>query len=75
MNEDSLAGRAMGRSGVSVTAVSLGGYELGPEPGVRPDGDRAELTVRELAGEPPAVRALHDELLDALAPRGAPIHL
>ena len=46
MDEDSLAGRAMGRSGVSVTAVGLGGYELGPEPGVRPDVDRAETVIR-----------------------------
>ena len=38
---------------------------------VRPDGAGAELTVRDLAGEPPAVRALHDGLLDALAPPGA----
>ncbi len=34
----------------------------------RPNGAHAELTVRDLAGEPPAVRALHDGLLDALAP-------
>jgi uncharacterized protein (DUF1015 family) len=38
---------------------------------VRPDGVDAELTVRDLTGEPPAVRALHDGLLDALAPPGA----
>jgi uncharacterized protein (DUF1015 family) len=38
---------------------------------VRPNGASAELTVRDLAGEPPAVRALHDGLLDALAPPGA----
>ena len=34
-----------------------------------------ELTVQELDGEPPTVRALHDGLLDALAPPGvAPVH-
>jgi hypothetical protein len=38
---------------------------------VRPNGTRAELTVKDLAGEPPAVRALHDGLLDALAPPGS----
>ena len=38
---------------------------------VRPNGAEAQLTVRDLAGEPPAVRALHDGLLDALAPPGA----
>ena len=38
---------------------------------VRPNGSEVELTVRDLAGEPPAVRALHDGLLDALAPDGA----
>lgn len=38
---------------------------------VRPNGASAELSVRDLAGEPPAVRALHDGLLDALAPPSA----
>jgi uncharacterized protein (DUF1015 family) len=38
---------------------------------VRPNGSEPELSVRDLAGEPPAVRALHDGLLDALAPAGA----
>ena len=38
---------------------------------VRPNGANVELTVLELAGEPPAVRALHDGLLDALAPPGS----
>ncbi len=34
---------------------------------VRPTGEAdAELTLRDLTGEPPAVRALHDDLLDAL---------
>jgi hypothetical protein len=37
---------------------------------VRPAGATPELTVRDLAGEPPAVRALHDELLDPLVPPG-----
>jgi uncharacterized protein (DUF1015 family) len=37
---------------------------------VRPDTAAPELTVRDLEGEPPAVRALHDELLDAIAPPG-----
>ncbi len=38
---------------------------------VRPNGSSPELTVRDLDGEPPAVRALHAGLLDALAPPGA----
>ncbi len=38
---------------------------------VRPNGSEVELTVRDLPGEPPAVRALHEGLLDALAPAGA----
>lgn len=38
---------------------------------VRPIRGGVELTVRDLPGEPPAVRALHDGLLDALAPPGA----
>ena len=37
---------------------------------VRPDGAGVELSVRDLTGEPPAVRALHDGLLDAIAPPG-----
>lgn len=37
---------------------------------VRPDGAHVELTVQDLSGEPPAVRALHDGLLDAIAPPG-----
>jgi uncharacterized protein (DUF1015 family) len=38
---------------------------------VRPNGANTELSVLDLDGEPPAVRALHDGLLDALAPPGA----
>jgi uncharacterized protein (DUF1015 family) len=38
---------------------------------VRSKGSELEFSVRDLAGEPPAVRALHDGLLDALAPAGA----
>jgi aryl-alcohol dehydrogenase-like predicted oxidoreductase len=38
--------RPIGRSGVSVTAVGLGGYELGPEPGEDPNVDRAERVIR-----------------------------
>lgn len=38
---------------------------------VRPNGTAPEITVRELAGEPPAVRALHHGLLDALAAPGS----
>ena len=37
---------------------------------VRPDGADVEFTVSDLSGEPPAVRALHDGLLDAIAPPG-----
>jgi uncharacterized protein (DUF1015 family) len=37
---------------------------------VLPHGADVELTVRDLGGEPPAVRALHDGLLDAIAPPG-----
>jgi uncharacterized protein (DUF1015 family) len=37
---------------------------------VRRNHGEAELTVLDLAGEPPAVRALHDGLLDGLAPPG-----
>ncbi|MGZ4290512.1 MAG: aldo/keto reductase [Gaiellaceae bacterium] len=37
--------RALGRSGVSVTAVGLGGFELGPEPGDEPDANRAVAVV------------------------------
>jgi uncharacterized protein (DUF1015 family) len=38
---------------------------------VLPNGANPELSVLDLEGEPPAVRALHDGLLDALAPPGA----
>ena len=38
---------------------------------VRPGGADVELSVRDLGGEPPAVRALHDGLLDAIAPPGS----
>ena len=38
--------RPIGRSGVSVSAVGLGGYELGPEPGEEPNVDRAERVIR-----------------------------
>ena len=33
--------RAVGQSGVSVSPVGLGGFELGPEPGEEPQVDRA----------------------------------
>lgn len=34
-----------GRSGVSISRVGLGGYELGPEPGEEPDVDRAARVI------------------------------
>ena len=38
---------------------------------VRRSGPDVELSVRELTGEPPTVRALHEGLLDAIAPPGS----
>ncbi len=38
--------RPIGASGLSVSVVGLGGYELGPEPGEDPDVDRAETVIR-----------------------------
>ena len=38
---------------------------------VRAGGSRADLRLLELRGEPPAVRAIHDELLDRLVPTDA----
>src|SRR5215212_3525913 len=35
----------VGRSGVEISRVGLGGYELGPEPGERPDVDRAVRVI------------------------------
>lgn len=40
--------RSLGSSGVALSRVGLGGYELGPEPGEEPDVDRATRVV-ELA--------------------------
>ena len=37
---------SIGASGVSVSVVGLGGYELGPEPGEHPDPDRAASVIR-----------------------------
>src|SRR5689334_12091781 len=33
--------RSLGKSGVSLSVIGLGGYELGPEPGQSPDVARA----------------------------------
>ena len=38
--------RSIGASGVSVSVVGLGGYELGPEPGEQPEPDRAVSVIR-----------------------------
>jgi aryl-alcohol dehydrogenase-like predicted oxidoreductase len=38
--------RSLGFSGVDISRVGLGGYELGPEPGEEPDVDRAERVIR-----------------------------
>ena len=38
--------RSIGASGVSVSVVGLGGYELGPEPSEHPDPDRAASVIR-----------------------------
>ena len=38
---------------------------------VRRSGADVELSMRELTGEPPTVRALHESLLDATAPPGS----
>jgi myo-inositol catabolism protein IolS len=35
----------IGRSGVSISHIGLGGYELGPEPGEEPDVDRAARVI------------------------------
>jgi myo-inositol catabolism protein IolS len=37
--------RPIGRSGVSLSRVGLGGYELGPEPDEEPDADRAVRVI------------------------------
>jgi uncharacterized protein (DUF1015 family) len=61
-----------GRSAAGLAAVLDTLSDDPPRVGiVRPNGSEAEITVRDLAGEPPAVRALHDGLLDALAPAEA----
>jgi hypothetical protein len=38
---------------------------------VRRSGPDVELSMKELSGEPPTVRALHEGLLDAIAPPGS----
>jgi aryl-alcohol dehydrogenase-like predicted oxidoreductase len=38
--------RSLGLSGVEISRVGLGGYELGPEPGEEPDVDRAERAIK-----------------------------
>ena len=42
---DAVARRPVGSSGVEVSRVGLGGYELGPEPGETPDVDRATRVI------------------------------
>lgn len=37
--------RELGSSGISISRVGLGGYELGPEPGEEPDVDRAAHVI------------------------------
>ena len=36
----------VGRSGVEISGIGLGGYELGPEPEEEPDVDRAERVIK-----------------------------
>ncbi|MGZ5295988.1 MAG: DUF1015 family protein [Actinomycetota bacterium] len=62
------AGRPVGDLDAVLGALSDDEPRIGV---VLPNGAHAGLTVRDLAGEPPAVRALHDGFLDALAPPGA----
>ena len=38
--------RSLGLSGVDISRIGLGGYELGPEPGEEPDVDRAERVIK-----------------------------
>jgi myo-inositol catabolism protein IolS len=38
--------RSLGLSGVEISRVGLGGYQLGPEPGEEPDVDRAERVIK-----------------------------
>lgn len=45
---EGMESRTLGSSGVALSRVGLGGYELGPEPGDDPDVDRA-IRVLELA--------------------------
>jgi uncharacterized protein (DUF1015 family) len=61
-------GRPAGDMDAAIDALSDDEPRVGI---VRPNGAEVEFTVRDLPGEPPAVRALHDGLLDALAPAGA----
>jgi len=61
-------GRAMSGLPELLAALSDDDLRVGIVRGGQAD---AELTVQELDGEPPTVRALHDGLLDALAPPGA----
>lgn len=37
--------RAVGGSGVSISPVGLGGFEVGPQPGEDPDVDRAVAVI------------------------------
>jgi aryl-alcohol dehydrogenase-like predicted oxidoreductase len=37
--------RTVGPSGVEISVIGIGGYELGPEPGQRPDVDRAATVI------------------------------
>jgi uncharacterized protein (DUF1015 family) len=60
-------GRAVGDLTELLAALSDDDPRVGI---VRPDGADVQLTVRDIGGEPPAVRALHDGLLDAIAPPG-----
>lgn len=61
-------GRQVGDLDAVLNALSDDDLRIGI---VRPNGSSPELTVRDLEGEPPAVRALHAGLLDALAPPGS----
>ncbi len=61
-------GRQVGDLDAVLDALSDDDLRIGI---VRPNASTPELTVRDLEGEPPAVRALHAGLLDALAPLGA----